>query len=122
ALHRRVTRRLEDVIAAPAAETYPEPVAHCMICALADECRQRRIADDHLSLVAGARRDQRERLVAGGVGTMGALASTPTIDPAPLPSERYELLHHQARLQVESRDSGHPTHRHLHPKRAAGYA
>jgi len=122
ALHRRVARRLEAVVEAPAVDTYPEPVAHCMICALADECRHRLIADDHLSLVAGARRDQRERLAAGGVPTMGTLATTPAVDPSPLPPERYELLHHQARLQVESRASGQPTHRHLQPTRAAGYA
>ena len=67
ALHRHVTRRLEAVVNAAAVHTYPEPVAHCAICALADECRQRLIADDHLSLVAGARRDQRERLVEGGI-------------------------------------------------------
>lgn len=122
ALHRRVTRRLEAAVAAPAVETYPEPVAHCVICSLADECRQRRIVDNHLSLVAGARRDQRERLVAGGVPTMDALGSTPRVDPSPVPPERYDLLHHQALLQVESRASGQPAHRHLQPKRAAGYA
>jgi predicted RecB family nuclease len=60
ALHRRITRRLEAVVLALAIATYPEPVAHCAICALSDECCQHLIADDHLSLVAGARRDQRE--------------------------------------------------------------
>jgi predicted RecB family nuclease len=122
ALHRRVARRLEAVVAAPAAATYPEPVAHCAICALADECRQRLMVDDHLSLVASVRRDQRERLVEGGITTMGALAVTEHIDPVPLAPERYDWLHHQADLQVQSRDSGQPLHRHLEPKRAAGYA
>jgi len=122
ALHRRVTQRLETVAAAPAVATYPEPVSHCAICALADECRQRLIADDHLSLVAGARRDQRERLIEGGIATMTALATTEHVDPVPLGAERYDLLHHQADLQVRSRDSGQPLHRHLPPKRAAGYA
>lgn len=122
ALHRRVTRRLEAVVAAPAAPTYPEPVSHCAICALADECRQRLIADDHLSLVAGARRDQRERLVESGIATMTALATTKHVDPLPLSADRYDLLHHQADLQVRSRDSGQPLHRHLEPKRASGYA
>ena len=122
ALHRRVTRRLEAVVALPAVATYPEPVSHCAICSLADECRQRLIADDHLSLVAGARRDQRERLVEGGIPTMTALATTDHIDPMPLGPERYDLLHHQADLQMRSRDSGQPLHRHLEPKRASGYA
>jgi len=122
ALHRRVSLRLEDAAAAPAIATYPEPVSHCAICSLADECRQRLIADDHLSLVAGARRDQRERLVDGGIPTMHALATTEHVDPMPLRPERYDLLHHQADLQVRSRDSGELLHRHLEPKRASGYA
>ena len=40
----------------------------------------------------------------------------------PLAPERYDRLHHQAELQVQSRDSGQAVHRHLEPKRAAGYA
>jgi hypothetical protein len=40
----------------------------------------------------------------------------------PLAPERYVLLHHQADLQVQSRDRGEPLHRHLEPKRATGYA
>src|SRR5207247_2313285 len=102
ALHRHVVRRLERVVGEPARETYPEPVAHCAICALADECRARRIADDHLSLVAGVRRDQRKRLVEIGLPTVLALADAPdTTDARPITSERFGLLHHQASLQVE---------------------
>jgi uncharacterized protein len=123
ALHRHVVQRLERVVGEPAQELYPEPVAHCGICALADECRARRITDDHLSLVAGARRDQRKRLVEIGLPTVLALADAPdTMDAKPITPERFGLLHHQAALQVESRTSGLPTHRHLPPARAAGYA
>jgi predicted RecB family nuclease len=123
ALHRHVVRRLEQVAAHPAVATYPEPVAHCAICPLADECRERRVADDHLSLVAGARRDQRERLIAVGIPTMSALAQAPEVaPPGPIGPERFALLHNQARLQVRSRQTGVPTHRHLSPARAAGYA
>lgn len=122
ALHRHVVRRLEAVVDAPGVSTYPEPVAHCAICSLADECRGRRIADDHLSLVAGARRDYRERLVERGIATMGSLAATERLDPMPMTVERFELLHHQARLQVESRETGAAVQRHLEPRRAAGYA
>ncbi len=38
--------------------TYPEPVEHCNICKWFRECDARRRADDHLSLVAGIRRQQ----------------------------------------------------------------
>jgi uncharacterized protein len=83
----------------------------------------RRVTDDHLSLVANARRDQRERLVKAGIQTVGQLATAS--DDAPvggLGAERFSLLHHQAALQVDSRDSGQPRHRHLAPAKAAGYA
>ena len=123
ALHRHVIRRLEHLVAQRATATYPEPVAHCAICALAEECYARRVADDHLSLVAGARRDQRERLLEMGLPTVLALAEA-SGDGAvgSLGAERFETLHQQAALQVSSRTSGLPTHRHLEPARAAGYA
>jgi predicted RecB family nuclease len=123
ALHRHVARRLEQVVAAPAGATYPEPVAHCAICAFIDECHGRWVTDDHLSLVAGARRDQRERLLEIGVSTVLELAEAPNdLAPGPLGPERFETLHQQATLQVDSRVSGLPVHRHLAPWRAAGYA
>jgi predicted RecB family nuclease len=123
ALHRHVVARLERIVDAPATWTYPEPVEHCGICALSAECRSRLVGDDHLSLVANARRDQRERLVEIGISTVAALASAPeTTDARPLGPERFSLLHHQAGLQVASRTSGRPTRRHLPPARAAGYA
>lgn len=53
---------------------------------------------------------------------MGVLAATERTERAPLAPERYDWLHRQAELQVQSRDSGRPVHRHLEPKRAAGYA
>jgi len=122
ALHRHTVRRFEAVAAAAGSETYPEPVGHCAICSLAGECYGRRVADDHLSLVAGARREQRERLGEGGIATMGDLAAAEKPEPMPLNPERYERLHHQADLQVRSQSSGEPLHRHLTPERALGYA
>jgi predicted RecB family nuclease len=122
-LHRHVVRQLERTVERPAQDTYPEPVSHCDICELAAECRARLVADDHLSLVAGARRDHRERLVEIGLPTVLDLAEAPaTTDPRPLDPDRFDLLRHQAALQVRSRTSGLPVHRHLAPARAAGYA
>ena len=123
ALHRHVVLRLEQVVAQAATAIYPEPVTHCAICALAEECYAKRVADDHLSLVAGARPEQRERLVEMGLPTVLALAEA-SGDGAvgSLGAERFETLHQQAALQVSSRTSGLPTHRHLEPARAAGYA
>ena len=123
ALHRHTVRRLEEIADAPSRDTYPEPVAHCAICALASECRARLVADDHLSLVANARRDHRDRLSALGLRTVAALAeATETTDSGPLGKGRFDILRHQAGLQVDSRDNGKPCHRHLPPEHAAGYA
>ena len=103
--------------------TYPEPVAHCAICALNFECDTRRRADDHLSLVAFARRDQREKLVDLRLGTVAALAAAPRErDPGPLGHNAYDVLRNQAALQVEARETRRPTRRHLPPVAGMGYA
>ena len=123
ALHRYVAGKLERVVALPGQTTYPDPVAHCPFCALAAECRARWVADDHLSLLAGVRREQREQLVELGLPTVRALAHAPeSVDPGALGTERFGLLRGQAALQVASRESGEPRHRHLPPIRAGGYA
>lgn len=123
ALHRYVVAQLERIVEEPGKGTYPEPVAHCDICALAAECDTRRREDDHLSLVAGARRDDRQRLLEIGLSTVQALGEAPeSTDARPLRAERFLLLHHQAALQVESREKHEPVHRHLDPARATGYA
>jgi len=61
AYYRHVRKRLLMAVEEDAGkETYPEPVEHCNVCRWFRECDQRRRADDHLSLVAGIRRHQRE--------------------------------------------------------------
>src|SRR5260370_3170015 len=57
--------------------TYPEPVPHCDVCRWFRECDEQRRGDDHLSLVAGIRRQQREQLVAWDTETMAKLAVLP---------------------------------------------
>lgn len=123
ALHRHVVRQLEALIDAGSVETYPEPVAHCGICDLDLECSSRRRADDHLSLVAGARRDQRDRLVDLGIDTVAALAGAPIDLPVgKLGAERVDLLRHQAALQIATRADGGTHHRHLAAAFDRGYA
>jgi predicted RecB family nuclease len=123
ALHRHVVSQLEELVALPPRDTYPEPVAHCDVCKLFAECRQRLIDDDHLSLVATARRENREDLVRAGISTVAALAGTTPSDRADsLGTERFEYLRRQASLQVESRTTGEPTHLNLEPVAGSGYA
>src|SRR5690606_24436146 len=52
AYYRLVRRRLEEALAR-AADTYPDPVAHCDVCAWWARCNDRRRRDDHLCFVAG---------------------------------------------------------------------
>src|SRR5580704_9549227 len=59
AYYRYVRSRLLKAVGEEASgETYPEPVEHCTICRWFKECDARRRRDDHLSLVAGIRRQQ----------------------------------------------------------------
>jgi predicted RecB family nuclease len=123
ALNRRVLARLERLVAEPTPSTMPEPVPHCSICSLGAECDQQLRAVDHLSLVANARRDQREKLIGAGVQTLAELAAAPEDLRVPrLGAERVELLRGQAGLQVRTRETRERTHRHLQPARARGYA
>ena len=123
ALHRHAARRLELVVDGEPEDVYPEPVAHCGFCALDDECSARRRADDHLSIVAGAARDARKKLVGAGIDTVAGLAGVAPGTPVPdLAPERFDVLRHQATLQVESRETHEPTRRQLPPARERGYA
>jgi predicted RecB family nuclease len=123
ALHRYVTAQLEAVAAAPLRDTYPEPVEHCDVCDLYAECRQQLVNDDHLSLVASMRRENRDDLQELEIPTVAALAGAdPPEERNPLGAERFIYLRQQAALQVESRETGEPRHKHLPPAPAAGYA
>ncbi len=91
--------------------TYPEPVEHCGICRWWAVCRDRRRADEHLSLVAGMRRDQTRRLVQAGVTTRIALANATADDvPARVPAKTFEKLRSQAALQVRGEGCVPPLH------------
>jgi predicted RecB family nuclease len=76
AAYERQTRRLLEAAIGgdPAAEVYPEPVEHCAICRWRDVCRQRRRADDDLSLVAGMPTGQRRALKDDGISTRRGFA------------------------------------------------
>jgi predicted RecB family nuclease len=85
---------------------YPEPVEHCYVCRWFRDCDARRRADDHLSLVAGIRRQQRDQLAAWDVPTMAKLAVMPIpLKQRPLHGSRngMERVREQARVQVAGR-------------------
>ena len=92
---------------APEGEVYPEPVEHCAICRWRDLCRERRRADDDLSLVAGMPAGPRRALKEAGISTrrgFAGRAGLPRLDrvsPGVLRDAQ-----RQARLQVASEDGG----------------
>src|SRR5690606_34710162 len=105
AYYRSLRGRFEGFARADApAEPYPEPVEHCDVCPWWKRCEERRRGDDHLSLVAGITRKQRERLATAGIARVEALAALPegaAIDG--IGAEALSRLERQARLQVASR-------------------
>ena len=106
AYYRTIKTRYEELVAGPVLATYPDPVDHCGVCRWVDECKGRRRADDHLSLVSGMRRDQSHKLVGVGIGTRAALAAAPVGTTVPgIADASIERLRHQAELQV--RGDGH---------------
>ena len=93
----------------PIDDPYPEKVEHCSICSWRSVCRARRVADDDLSLVAGASLKHRRLLKRDGISTMTALAA---LDPArQVPDINRELLTKlrlQAAAQKKTTDPQHP--------------
>ncbi len=61
----RFDARVVDGLADGPAATYPDPVDHCRVCTWYPMCIERRRDDDHLSIVAGMRRVDTERLIVG---------------------------------------------------------
>jgi uncharacterized protein len=103
-------------------DTYPLPCSHCGICGYRRACEQRREADDHLSLVAGLRRDQIARLEAGGVPTLTALAELPSGTKVErVPRDTLYKLQRQAALQLHERRTGQQKYEFLPYKDGYGF-
>jgi predicted RecB family nuclease len=109
AYHRAARRRLEEAVAGVAMLSSPDPVDHCHVCRWDDRCTAQRRADDHLSLVAGMRRDQTRRLVAAGITTVAELAAAADAPVADVGEAPWTRLRRQARLQVEERTTRRQT-------------
>ncbi|HKW65208.1 MAG TPA: TM0106 family RecB-like putative nuclease [Candidatus Acidoferrum sp.] len=98
--------------------TYPEPVEHCNVCKWFRECDAIRHADDHLSLVADIRRQQRDQFEDWNAGTMAKLAALPIPlkeRPNHGSKEAYERTCKQARVQVEGRKKQRLVHEQILP-------
>lgn len=116
AYQRAVASRMADHLQATPASleelpTAPDPVELCRICGWRGRCRDERVAADHLSLVAGIRRDQRQALERAGVSTLAALAAHPLDTPSEgLRARSFQRVREQARVQLEGRTRGAPVH------------
>jgi predicted RecB family nuclease len=106
------------------ASTYPEPCLHCDVCQWFRECDKRRRDDDHLTLVAGIRRQQRDQLHIWNRETMAKLAAMPIpLQQKPLHGSRegMERVREQARLQVQGRTLQKPLHELLPMAEGTGF-
>lgn len=102
---------------------YPYPVEHCAWCDWWLRCQRRRRDDDHLSLVAFLTRAQAIRLEEDGVGTVESLGALDAAAHVPgVAAQTLAGLRQQARLQVESRESGEPVRELLPPEAGRGLA
>lgn len=104
AYYRRSKLSLLERISAENDASYPLPVQHCAVCRWRQTCRDRWVADDHLTLVAGMAKSQAAKLASAGVETMSALAASGSaLRVRRVPDGALRRLQHQARLQVKAR-------------------
>jgi predicted RecB family nuclease len=122
AYFRLLRNRLEAVVEGDddmlAAANYPDPVDHCDVCPWSTVCSDKRRRDDHLSLVAGITRIQRNELGTHNIRTVVELGNTPlplAFKPRRGAKESYVRVREQARLQVEARLAGTPVFELIQP-------
>jgi len=120
AYFRSVKGRFLAEVAGTAAATFPlavvpPPVSHCGVCRWDAYCTALRVEADHLSQVAGMRRDQVRRLEAANIGTLTDLAALPEPPPAVdgISAAALAGLRDQASLQDRSRDLEAPLYEYL---------
>lgn len=101
AAYRQAKRRLLAAVDDPE-PTYPDPVAHCAVCRWQEECDARRLADDHLTLVAGLTREQARKLAdRAGITTLTDLAQVRApLSVTGIGDGTLARLQRQARLQA----------------------
>ncbi|MEA2688329.1 MAG: hypothetical protein QOD51_936, partial [Candidatus Eremiobacteraeota bacterium] len=119
---RAAQRRFAAAVAALDADAVPERVPGCDACAWAAQCDGVRRRVDHLSLVAGMRRDQTKRLVAAGIPTLARLATAgEDARPARMVAPTFAKLRRQATLQLGQRTTGAYRYELLAPRPRHGF-
>lgn len=122
AYHRHVRGSLEHFVS-NGAKTSPYPVDFCALCNWWAHCSKQWNDDGHLSLVANIRRTQVKRLEANGIATLEQLATSPAdLTIRKLPKDSLAALQHQARLQLQHRQTGKHTFDLLPREAGRGFA
>ncbi|MEO8379232.1 MAG: TM0106 family RecB-like putative nuclease [Acidobacteriota bacterium] len=98
----------------------PYPVEFCALCTWWAHCSKHWNDIDHLSLVANIRRTQVNRLERGDVRTLTELAEA-SATVRKIPEETFDALHHQARLQLQQRQTGQHTFELLPREQGRGF-
>lgn len=107
ALLTRFLHRVATLVAGESGKVYPEPCAHCDLCAWRGRCEAQRVADDHLCQVANISRVQWTKLQGQGITTMAKLAALPAGNAvARMQPDTLERLRSQAALQDQARRTG----------------
>lgn len=115
AYYRRLKRRFLE-FAGDAAQRhadqpreYPFKCKHCAVCPWNSACERQRRDDDHLSFVAGMRRDHIAKLEAANIRRLAELAAaTDDARPLGMSHEMFAKLRRQASLQVRGAERGAP--------------
>ena len=110
AYHRQVKSGLVGTFGnSEPAQTYPHPVSNCDVCSWASRCAKQRRDDDHLCLVAGISSAHIAELKDHGVTTATQLSELQlplTWKPERGSTESLVRVREQARVQIETRNSG----------------
>jgi len=116
-LRRRFERFIDEL---PPTQAYP--VSHCGVCRYRGDCETEWRAADHLSLVAGIRRETVARLEKAGVATVATLAGCESRPDDRISESTFVALREQASLQRAFADSGAHTYQLIDPSKERGFA
>ena len=117
----RLEQLVEDQRGQPV-ERSPDPCSFCVLCDWKIRCRRERREDDHLSLVAGIAKRQRQALEEANIPTLTSLA---TLQVPEEPGRVYGMrkrsiqkVQQQASIQLRGRETGSPQYEFIFPVEA----
>ena len=107
--YRQLKQRFLSWTSETVRESYPEKCGRCGMCRWRDICTDQWEQDDHLNRVASINKSQIPKLMAAGISAMKALAQVSMESPVPrIQADTKNRLAHQARLQVQTLETGKP--------------